>query len=116
MDKNDPSKLQELLPLVSKYVTREYKRYEIERSSSLLDLVDAYDHDFVVSLYKEIADTLLVSIVQKQYIPFVNFLKSVQKRLTKDGKKKEWNTFIEELKKQHKGKKKLMQIISMENM
>jgi hypothetical protein len=108
IEKKDNKALKKLLPLVSSYVTHDYLQYNFQPTSSLLDIVEAFDSDWVVDLYIQISDTLLVSIVQKQYKDFVDFLEIVKNRIPT-----QWEEFIEGVKKKHKGKKKLMQMITM---
>eukprot|EP01080_Neovahlkampfia_damariscottae_P003429 gene3429-5974_t len=108
IEKKDSKSLKKLLPLVNAYVTHDYLQYIFDGTASLLDIVEAYDSDWVIDLYIAISDTLLVSIVQKQYKDFVEFLEVVKNRIPGS-----WDEFIEGVKKKHKGKKKLMQMITM---
>jgi len=110
LKKKDIKALKKLLPVVEKYITHFFNQYEIENTSSLLDIVEAYDAKWVSDLFVKISDTLLVNIVQRQYKSFVSFLDMVKKRLSKAGS---WDDFINGLKKKNKTKKKLMQMITM---
>lgn len=110
IEKIDKKSLKKLLPLVESFVSYNYQNYELDNTSSLLDIVEGFDSKWVVDLFIRLSDTLLVSIVQKQYQDFVRFLELAKNRLTPTDN---WEDFIEGLKKKHKGKKKLMQMIQM---
>jgi hypothetical protein len=143
--KGDQKQLEQLLPLVEEYVTRDYLQFEFETTNSLLDLVEEHFQQFVIDMLSRISEKIIVNLVPKQYQSFVDFLKVVQARLSKyskdedqtddeeeeeedDSKKKKrktpkkkakapklapWEQFYENFKSVHKGKKKLLQMVTM---
>lgn len=144
VQKDNPDNIDDsLMKLVEQYVTRQYQQYEFESSKSLLDLVEKHNRKFIEDMYDKISETLLMTIVPKQYTSFVEFLKVVKDRLTKysvddddedeeseeeDTKRRKskktpkkkakqlppWEKFFENLMKKHKGKKKLIQAIQLD--
>jgi len=151
MRKGDPKQLDGILPLVEEYVTKDYMQFDFTSSVTLLDMVEEHNRNFVIKMYENICEKLIVNLVPKQYVEFVNFLKAVKARLTKygsdadatddeeeeeeeedTGKKKRatkkkapkkkapkrapWEEFIENVKATHKGKKKLMSMVTMEDL
>jgi hypothetical protein len=112
VESNDSKNLDNLLPLVESYCTKDFLNYEYSNCQTLLDMVRAYDADWEAKLYNTVTEKLLLNVVQKQYASFVDLLKFIKNRLTE----KQWDKFIEQLKKKHKAKKKLMSQIEMEGL
>jgi hypothetical protein len=81
--KGDQKQLEQILPLVEEYVTRDYMQFDFDSTVSLLDLVEEHFRTFVISMCERICEKIIVNIVPKQYQSFVDFLKAVKARLSK---------------------------------
>jgi len=114
VEKKDPKGLDDLFPVVEKYAVHFYQSYNLNNASldRLLDQVQKRSPDFIYGLFSRGAEKLLLTVLPKQYGDFVNYLALFKKRLSEDlGREDDWGTFISDLVKRHKGKRKLMQLI-----
>jgi len=113
IEKNKPTKLEMLMPIVSKYIKRAFHQYEFDKMETLLNQVQRQYPGLIVPLYTSATDILLLNILPSQYALLVQGIKGLKKRLTLIGRQNDWLAFLEEFKKKHKGKKRLIQMINL---
>lgn len=113
IEKNNPSKLEKIMPVVSKYVKRYFQQYKFENTDKLIDQVQRQYPALVTPLYSAAYDLLLLNILPSQYPIFVSCLKGFKKRLSTLGRIPDWENFFEEFKKKHRGKKRLIQMVNL---
>jgi len=115
VEKNDPDSLDELVPLIEKYAIASYKDLDNLTNESLdrlLDSVQQTNPDIIYGIFSRGCEELVLNIVPKQYVGFVEYLKIFKRRLVEDlGRDDDWEAFIGEVVKKHKTKRKLMQMI-----
>jgi len=115
VEKSAPDQLDAMLPIVEKYALYYYQAFNFGNAGldRLLDQVQKRSPDFIFGLFSRASEKMLVNVIPKQYAPFVTFLQIFKKRLVDDiGREDDWESFLSELTKQHKGKRKLMQLVA----
>eukprot|EP00761_Pharyngomonas_kirbyi_P010852 gb/GECH01010875.1/.p1 GENE.gb/GECH01010875.1/~~gb/GECH01010875.1/.p1 ORF type:complete len:1141 (+),score=429.78 gb/GECH01010875.1/:1-3423(+) len=73
-----------------------------------------YESSWAITLYETAVKESLFNIIPSKYNTWVELVKKGKKRAGQAGVSDEWKEFIEDVKKQHKGKKKLMSLLKME--
>jgi hypothetical protein len=113
-EKNSPSDLDKITPLLDRYVKLYFAQFKYTELDKVMDQVQRRFPDKVIELFEKGSDVMMVTIMPSQYGTFVQFLRAYQKRIVKTlGKLNDWNKFLNLFKATHKGKKKLMGMVSM---
>jgi len=114
VDRQDAKQLDKILPTVEKYAKREYQKCNISTLDRLFDNMQQKHADFVKVTLSKGSEILITNLAATKYNLYCDFLKNLKKRLTIDMKApKEWDAFIAGVKKEHKAKKKLLQLLNV---
>lgn len=113
VEKNSPGDLQQLIPVVEKYLKKFYTEWKNVDFEKVLDQIQRSVPGSICDLYAKGSEVMLVNMTPSRYSHFVTFIRTSKERLHSIGKKKDWEKFYSEFKKVHKGKKKLMNMVSM---
>ncbi|KAL6062576.1 hypothetical protein QOT17_012173 [Balamuthia mandrillaris] len=114
VEKNSPKAVEDLLPIIEKHAIHSYQQYILDNPNldRLLDQVQKRNPDFICGLFERCNEKLLLNIMPKQYEPFARYLEVFKKRINDDlGREEDWENFMADIVKGHKGKRKLMQIM-----
>eukprot|EP01132_Coremiostelium_polycephalum_P007695 gene7695-9465_t len=113
MEQFAPLQLQTVMPIVQKYAKRCYQEWKPEKLDTLFDSVQKTFPLIIKDIFEKALDMLLVNILQSQYPILLSMLKNFKKRMVATlGMTSVWEDFLEKFKKQHKGKKRLIQMVS----
>eukprot|EP00299_Pterocystis_sp_00344_P015233 c7596_g1_i1.p1 GENE.c7596_g1_i1~~c7596_g1_i1.p1 ORF type:complete len:376 (-),score=114.88 c7596_g1_i1:44-1072(-) len=112
IDNRDSSKLDQLLPLIEKYARKEYQVFKFQALDRLLDLVQVHFADFIIELHKIGSDIVSSNMQAKQYDDYCEFLLRLRSRLQGLGMQKDWDAFIQGVRKDNARKKKLITIMN----
>jgi len=113
VEKNSPTELASLLPIVERYVKKYFQEFKYLEMDKFLDHLQKRFPDWIADLFTKGTDMLLVNLLPSQYGLFVQFLRAFKTRVTNLGKGKDWDNFMNNFKIQNKTKKKLMSMVSM---
>ncbi|EGC33122.1 hypothetical protein DICPUDRAFT_37243 [Dictyostelium purpureum] len=113
VDQYQFSLLNEVIPIVQRYCKRCYQEWKPEKLDPLYDCVQKRFPSEIRDIFEVATDMLLVNILQSQYPIFLGMLKSFKKRMVNTlGLDSLWNSYLDNFKKTHKSKKRLIQMIS----
>ncbi|KAF2078405.1 hypothetical protein CYY_000272 [Polysphondylium violaceum] len=105
--------LTSVLPIVQKYAKRCYQEWKPEKLDTLFDSVQRRFPIEIKDMFEKATEMILVNILQSQYPIFLGMMKSFKNRMVKTlGLESLWTEFLEKFKKTHKGKKRLIQMVS----
>ncbi|KYQ99826.1 hypothetical protein DLAC_03778 [Tieghemostelium lacteum] len=105
--------LVKVLPLVQKYAKRCYQEWKPEKLDPLFELVQKRFPTEIKDMFEKATEMLLVNILQSQYPLFLAMLKSFKKRMVVTlGLESIWTKFLDNFKKTHKTKKRLIQMVN----
>lgn len=114
VDRQKPKDLDKILPIIEKYAKKEYQKCNINSLDRLYDSVQQKHADFIKIMYSRGSEILISNLAATKYNLYCDYLKVLKKRLTVDLQvPKEWDTFIAGIRKEHKAKKKLMQLLNV---
>jgi hypothetical protein len=114
VEKNSPQDLKILIPTVQRYVKRYFQQFQYSHLDKIIDQVQRKFPDDVIDLFEKGVDMMIINIMPSQYNLFVSFLRSWHKRIVGAlEKKREWEKWLTSFKNTHKGKKKLMGMVSL---
>eukprot|EP01087_Luapelamoeba_hula_P018098 TRINITY_DN5787_c0_g1_i1.p1 TRINITY_DN5787_c0_g1~~TRINITY_DN5787_c0_g1_i1.p1 ORF type:complete len:1968 (-),score=477.43 TRINITY_DN5787_c0_g1_i1:25-5928(-) len=115
LERNAPDSFDQILPTVEKYAVYYYSQFQFNNAGleRVLDQTQRRAPDFVLGLFQRAIEKMLLNVLPKQYELIVNFLQMFKKRLVEDlGRDDDWESVLGDITKQHKGKRKLMQLIN----
>eukprot|EP01120_Amphizonella_sp_Union-15-10_P016957 TRINITY_DN924_c0_g1_i4.p1 TRINITY_DN924_c0_g1~~TRINITY_DN924_c0_g1_i4.p1 ORF type:complete len:934 (+),score=228.69 TRINITY_DN924_c0_g1_i4:734-3535(+) len=113
VERNKPSYLQHLVPTITRYIKRYFQEHKYESLSKILDRVQRRFPSVITQIYSQATDMVLLNIMPSQYAPFVQCLKDLKRRLAEIGRMEDWDDFYKGFRHKHKGKKKLIQMVSL---
>jgi len=117
VDRQMPKELDKILPIIEKYAKKEYQQFRINSLDRLYDSVQQKYSDFVKIMYSRGSEILIGNLPANKYNLFVTFLKQLKKRLTIDlNLPAEWDKFIAEVRNEHGRKKKLIQLLNVDDL
>jgi len=102
---------------LKKYAKKEYQLFKITSLDRLFDSVQHKFADFIKVMYSRGSEILIGNLPATKYNLYCQFLKTLKKRLTIDLQApKDWDTFIQAIRKEHGRKKKLIQLLNVEEL
>jgi len=105
--------LTSVLPIVQKYAKRCYQEWKPEKLDTLFDSVQRRFPIEIKDMFEKATEMILVNILQSQYPIFLGMMKSFKNRMVNTlGLESLWTEFLEKFKKTHRGKKRLIQMVS----
>eukprot|EP01088_Endostelium_zonatum_P009294 TRINITY_DN22490_c0_g1_i2.p1 TRINITY_DN22490_c0_g1~~TRINITY_DN22490_c0_g1_i2.p1 ORF type:complete len:1480 (-),score=462.02 TRINITY_DN22490_c0_g1_i2:54-4493(-) len=111
VEENDPKLLERFIPLVCRFVKRYYQEHKYKSVDALLDRVAHWFPTMVIEVYRQACDMVLLWILPSQYTRFIDAMKECKKRLTDLNRENDWEELLRDFKRQHYGKRKLMQML-----
>jgi len=111
VEENDPKLLERFIPLVCRFVKRYYQEHKYKSVDGLLDRVAHWFPTMVIEVYRQACDMVLLWILPSQYTRFIDAMKECKKRLTDLNRENDWEELLRDFKRQHYGKRKLMQML-----
>jgi hypothetical protein len=113
-EKHNPTELKNLVATVGKFLKRYFQEYRFEELYPLLDKVQRRFPNFLKDAYLQATDLLCLTILPNQYPLLINCFKDLKRRLSNDlGRPEEWEDFFARFKKTHKGKRRLVQMMTL---
>mmetsp|Transcript_11501 Transcript_11501/g.17239 ORF Transcript_11501/g.17239 Transcript_11501/m.17239 type:complete len:733 (+) Transcript_11501:26-2224(+) len=113
IEKRDASLLQQLLPSVQRYLKRYFQAFDFTTLDPLMERVQRRYPALITILYSKACDMVLLNILPSQYSKFVSMLKQFKSRLEELQRGDDWNQFLQQFKKKHRGKKRLIQMVTL---
>jgi len=110
---NAPTLLENVLNIVGKFIKKYFQDFEFEQVYALLDRVQRVYPNFLLIIYKQATDMIMLNILQSQYSLWAKCLKDLKKRLSHDIERPgDWIDYLDWFRSKYKSKKKLVQIIN----
>jgi len=117
VERQKPKELDRILPIIEKYAKKEYQQFRFTTLDRLFDSVQQKYPDFVKLMFTRGSEILVGNLPAGKYNIFCQFLKNLKKRLTVDlNLPKDWDQFIQAVRKEHARKKKLIQLLNIEEL
>eukprot|EP01119_Soliformovum_irregulare_P023264 TRINITY_DN810_c1_g1_i2.p1 TRINITY_DN810_c1_g1~~TRINITY_DN810_c1_g1_i2.p1 ORF type:complete len:1420 (-),score=582.95 TRINITY_DN810_c1_g1_i2:217-4476(-) len=108
VDQADPSKLGNLLPLLTKFMKRYFQTFQFDKIDPIMDKVQRRYPAIIADLYSQAFDLTMLNVLITQYPIVVQGIKDFKKRLRTLGLiNTAWPQFFTQFKRKHKGKKEI---------
>ena len=113
-EKHHPAELKTLVQTVGRYLKRYFQEYRFEEVYPLLDKVQRRFGDFLKTSYLQATELLCLTIMPSQYPLLIAAFKDLKRRLCDElNRPEEWEDFFTSFKREHKGKKRLVQMATL---
>eukprot|EP01124_Arcella_intermedia_P025788 TRINITY_DN4694_c0_g1_i8.p1 TRINITY_DN4694_c0_g1~~TRINITY_DN4694_c0_g1_i8.p1 ORF type:complete len:1563 (+),score=531.43 TRINITY_DN4694_c0_g1_i8:56-4744(+) len=113
IEEKEPTLLEKMIPVVSRYMKRYFQEKKYEQFYPVLDRFQRRFPAVVVSLLAHACDMVMFDILPSQYKDFVAMLKQMKQRMELINRQDDWTDFFVAFKKKHIGKKKLIQMVNL---
>jgi uncharacterized Zn finger protein len=114
VERISPHDLSHLLPLVDKYAKKEFQRFNLYSLDRLFDSLQSYFPDQLLQIYYNASEILATNMQPKQYQQYADFLKVFARRCNELNKQAEWAAFVGKVRREQARKKKLIQIMNVD--
>ena len=99
--------------MVGKFIKKYFQDFEFEAVYGIVDRVQRVYPNFLLFIYKQATDMIMLNILQSQYSIWAKCLKDLKRRLTHDiDRPADWTEYLDWFRSKYKSKKKLVQIIN----
>jgi len=113
IENEKPEVLEHLIPVVARYMKRYFQEMQFKTVYPILDRLQKRFPSMIINLYTKATEMLLFNLLQSQYSKFVQMFKDLKARMESINRQDDWNNFLSEFKRVHKGKQKLIQMVSL---
>jgi len=113
IESKQPEVLDHMLVVVIKYIKRWFQEQKYKEVYPVIDRLEKRFPSMIKNIFEKAIEMVMFNLMQSQYSNFVKMLKDFKARMESLARMDDWNNFLSDFKRVHKGKQKLIQMVSL---